>query len=193
TGNGPGNFTLSGSDNESFTGGTSFTGVRNIKVVLKQGDDTLTVTNANLAGTLTVLGGSGNNTFNLDAQGGAANNTLGNLSVTNLDDQDIFRVFNGTNTITGNVTIRNGVGGSSTQFGSFPSDITTIGGTVSVTNLDGGDSFAFAGVSVNITGSLTINNGSGGSSTTIGAQDNTVGGTLSITNGVRNDGLEVIG
>src|SRR5262249_39223792 len=63
-GTGPGVFSLSGNGGETFAGAGAgpFVGVANIKLDMKLGNDTVTVTTAQLSGALTFLGGDGNNT-----------------------------------------------------------------------------------------------------------------------------------
>lgn len=182
TGTGAGSFMLSGNDGETFVGGTSFTGVRNIKLVLKQGFDVVTVTNADLAGTLTFLGGGGTNILRIDAVGGS--NTLGSVVVNNGDGLDTFAIVGGTNTIRGNVTINNGLGGSSTTIGDLASaDVTTIGGSFTVTNQGGQDGFQVEGALATFSGPVSINNGSGGSRTAFNADTTALPGGLRVNNG----------
>src|SRR3954468_9618100 len=101
-----------GETGSAFTGGP-FGGMTAIRLVMGLGNDTVTLTDAALAGTVTFLGGSGDNHLNIDgaanfstfAGPSPGNVTLGGLSVTNGDGDDNFAVGGGSNTINGNVVI----------------------------------------------------------------------------------------
>src|SRR5262245_47932836 len=62
------NFTVIANSGETGTAitGSPFNGVTSIKLVMGLGNDTVTITDVKLAGAVTFLGGSGNNTLNID-------------------------------------------------------------------------------------------------------------------------------
>lgn len=157
--------TVIGMDGETGSGIGTFSNVSKIKLVMGLGDDLVTVKNTNLPDTLTFLGGDGANTLALD--GAAGPNTLASVVVTNGEGFDTFRIANGTNTITGKVTVDNGIGGSHTLWGVAAGDALTIGGTVQVTNSTGADTFQIEGASATFNSGVTIKNGAGNSSTLI--------------------------
>ena len=57
-----------GETGTAFTGGP-FNGVTSIKLLMGLGNDTVTITDSTLAGGITFLGGSGDNTLNIDRAG----------------------------------------------------------------------------------------------------------------------------
>jgi len=156
----------------------SFNNVISIKLVMGLGNDTVTITDTNLTGTLTFQGGSGNNTLNIDGAGdfsgkaatlGANNVALRNLTVTNGDGFDTLAIGGGDHTITGTVTINNGVGGGDTLIGMTGGDQTTFNGAISLTNLAGDDNFETGGDTNTFNGGVTIRNGTGNTTTSFNA------------------------
>jgi len=192
TGAGAGNFTLTPNGGETFTGAGAgpFMGVTDIRFNMGLGNDIVSVVAANLSGTMTVMGGDGNNSLLI----GPTNN-FGNVSVVNGDGNDVLQLSNGINNITANLTINNGVGDSTTLLGNLAADRTTIGGNLTITNGAGFDVLNVSGEFFNVVGALTIANGNGGSNTNIDAAGgvapvNEVGGAISITNGAGVDAIQ---
>ena len=103
----------------------------------------------------------------------ARNVKIASLTVTNGDGHDNTEIGGGTQEIAGNVTIANGVGGSFVSLGVDPANVTTVGGAVKITNLDGTDDFEANGTTATFTGPITISNGSGGSNINFAASTNT--------------------
>lgn len=189
-----------GETGSAFTGGP-FAGMTAIRLVMGLGNDTVTLTDAALTGTVTFLGGSGNNRLNIDGAGNFSglagpspgNVTVGGVSVTNGDGDDTFTVGGGSHTINGNVVIRNGEGFSNTSFGFLGADVTNVTGAVGVTNLNGNDFFAALGTSATFTGPITLSHGNGGSDTTFGAGTTAAVGGITVTCGAGNDDFNTNG
>jgi uncharacterized protein YxjI len=165
--------------------GTTISG--NLAVTNGVGNDTFQVTGASftVTGTVTMKNGSGDSVTNLEAGDNTVN---GNLSITNLDGFDAarFGASSGTSKLTlKNVSVRNGVGGSRTEF--VPTTSANISGQVVISNGAGTDEFKTTGGSFTVAGRLSISNGSGDSTTALEAAANSVGGSLSITNTDGND------
>ena len=166
-------------------GDATVSNVKNIKLVMGLGDDIVTVRNANLTGLLTFLGGDGQNILDIDGNGGG--NTLGRVSITNGEGTDGFIMHDGTNQITGKLTINNGQGDSETAFGDLATDQTSVGGPVSITNGAGAiDGFFCTGQQVGFAKAVTIRNGSGPTQFELDGTITstfTFGGTLTVING----------
>lgn len=178
-----------------------------ITVNLGDGADQLIVDGVALPGSLTINGGNG--------EPGPAGNTVylhdvrvgGNLGITNLAGLD-NTFFWGTVAVRGNLTVRNGPGGSN-----LTGDQTTdlhVGGVFSVADGAGFDkvdlwgavNVAVGGLAVNtgtdfdgsytrvhpfgdlaVTGSIRVTNGPGSDFTDFGGQNLAVRGAVAITNG----------
>ncbi|MBL8793316.1 MAG: hypothetical protein JNM56_05380 [Planctomycetia bacterium] len=175
----PGTFTIQGADGESINGPAgagSLTGVTNIKLNLGAGHDTVTIDGAQLAGTLTVNGGSGNTSVILEN----ADSTFGSVRITNGMGNDLFQADAKLN-VTGNLTVNNGHG--DTKF--LLNADTDIGGNLSITNTGGIDIFTSKAL-LDVAGNLTMNNGAG---TVRLLFDGTteIGGNFSVINGYGGD------
>ena len=165
TSSAPGVVTLSGVGETFALAGTGpFNGVTSIKLDLKEGNDSVTLSAINVSGALTVLGGEGNTSV---AGGGA----LASVTVTNGDGNDTLTLTG--LTVTGAVTVTNGEGNSSTNLtgANF--------GSLRVTNLDGFDTYTV--VNSTVTGTTSINNGLGGS--TVSWVGGALNNSFSLTNG----------
>lgn len=102
TGGGAGVVTVAGVAT-TVNGAGTFTGVTTIKIDLKLGDDTATLTNISITGGLTYLGGDGDNRLTLDSGG---NHSYGSITVTNGDGFDVFEMDGtGDLTVAGALTI----------------------------------------------------------------------------------------
>lgn len=156
-------FTVSsstGTINTTIAQGTDFstpTGVKNITIDLREGDDRVIFGNdvkpIVVQGNVTIKGGAG------------ANDVVGtdltvqkNLSITNganpagSDDSEFINLNVG-----GSVTVKNGDGDSDTEFFRNSAGDSTIGGNLSVTNGVGVDYFYL--IDTNVSGNVTVKNG----------------------------------
>ena len=182
-----GEFTVTGNAAETILGVAAdlapISNVQNIKLVMGLGNDVVSIRNAELSGKLTFLGGDGSNELDIDGTGGG--NTLGRVSVTNGEGNDDFVMHNGINEITGKLTINNGQGDGTTDFGQLAGDLTAVGGAVSITNGAGSlDEFRCKGQQVQFGNAVTIRNGSGGTALKLEATAvNSINGTLTVVNG----------
>ena len=163
-------------------------------------------TNSSLGGNLTVNlgetgGDSGHNIeLNLQSAKGVSITTtsgaktislsgtyVGNVSLTNGIGHETT-LFPQT-VITGNLTIKNGSGGSDTNF----TGSVEITGNVAITNLTGTDHIIASGTVLTVTGTTTISNGNGGGSIELRPTGTlNLSGNLSITDG-EGDNEVVIG
>ena len=112
---------------------------------------------------------------------------VGNISLTNgigHEDITIIDAFIG-----GNLTIKNGSGGSDIDF----SGTVAVTGNVAITNLTGVDHIVASGTFLNLSGTTTISNGNGGGSIELRPSGTlNLSGNLSITDG-EGDNEVVIG
>ncbi len=135
------------------------TGVKNIVVRMLGGDDTVTFdagAPARLQGSLTVNGGDGANSLS------ATNLSVArNLSVTNGTDTTGTCVTSLANlSVGGSLTVTNGDGPTLTHVNRTAAGVSTIRGSVRVTNGAGRDDVVLE--DTNVVGSVKINNGTGG-------------------------------
>jgi len=177
---------------DGLTTPTTFKGVSSIVLVLKLGNDKVTLSPTATAemklDLVNFKGGDGDNTLIIDALNSPFDTTLGAVSITNGDGFDTFKIGNSTTTkISGSLTIKNGMGGSDTEFGLAAGDITNIG-KISITNGGGFDTIDAAdglgSTSMLVSETVTIKNGTGGSSTNFNLTNTfSAGGAISIVNG----------
>jgi hypothetical protein len=181
-----GSFTIGANDGETINGvaagAATISNVKNIKLVMGLGNDTVVIENAELTGLITFLGGDGDNFLDINANGG--DNALGTVKVSNGDGNDTFAMRNGTNTIGGKLTINNGLGDGFTGFGQTAGDLSGVAGAIRITNGAGDDIVECLGEQVQFLSSVTIRNGNGGSTFMMQANTvNSISGTLTIING----------
>lgn len=157
TGGGAGTVTVAGVGT-TVTGAGLYSGVTAIKIDLKLGDDIATLTNVQITGVLTYLGGDGNNDLTLN---GASGHTYGSIVVTNGDGGDEIRLTGtGDLSVTGAVTISNGEGEGFVQLGDNASSDVSLG-SFKYAALDGSDKVAFQSGTVAIAGTTQITTGEG--------------------------------
>jgi hypothetical protein len=143
-------------------------GVKNLVFKMGDGNDSVTfdpIVPITVQGSVSINGGSGVNTVT------ATQLTVGkNLSVTNaVQTTGSDHVFLLDFSAGGNVTIRNAGGNTSTAIERDSAGLSTIKGSVSVTNGTGQDYFVM--IDTNVNGNVTINNGHGDASNVAGALD----------------------
>ncbi len=172
-GTGAGSFDVSVVNGTQFQGTAattlSFSGVTAIKLDMRQGNDIVTVNNANLSGDLSFLGGNGNDSLVIG--GAAGNQSFGSVTIKNGDGDDNFSIGNGNNAIVGKLNIDNGVGNSVVTLNTQAADQLSIGDVI-IKNTDGLDTLTAGGAKFSAN-TFTVTNGNGGSitnlaSTTIG-------------------------
>jgi hypothetical protein len=188
-------YKLSAGDGETINGvmatEVSKSGILSVKFVMGRGNDQVTLLDPELnTGTLTFQGGDGDNTLNINANGGLSK--IATLSITNGDGLDRLNVGNGGNNFN-KVTINNGIGDSETFFGAPGTDTTDIAGTLAIINGDGDDTFFAGGNSFTVNGATSIRNNVGGSDTQFNATTTEFKSTLSIFNLAGFDELEFAG
>lgn len=185
---GPGAFNVTG---DPVSGDPAPTGVKKLVINLNGGSDRV-LFNTNFNTTpitlngLTINGGTGNNSVDVYDL-----TIKGNLTITNLTGFDDLFLENLTVRATrkpgtGNVTIRNGDGGSSTIILARSTTFNSIAKTLTVTNGAGMDSLLL--VNTHIGGNVINNNGAGSGYSSIRNNPNalarsTVGGSVTITYG----------
>ena len=182
-GNGAGNFTVSGNNNTTVNGliDVQFANVTNIRIDMRLGNDKAVVLAANLPGTLTFLGGDGNNTLTVDGNEGAQ--TFGAITVNNGDGNDTLQIISGITTIKGALIINNGVGDSDVTLNRAASADELTAGGISLLNGDGRDEFHVFGNRLTVTGTMTIDHGTSAfTDTDITAKTISLGGLLSVNN-----------
>jgi hypothetical protein len=175
-GNGAGAFNIATNGDLRGPAAASPTGVTNIKLNLGAGNDKVTIIDADLAGTLTVLGGTGNNSVFLNG----TDNQFGNISIVNGMGIDLFQA-DAAIAVTGNLTVNNGHG--DTKF--LLNADTEIGGNLSLINTGGIDIFT-SKAKLDVNGNLTMNNGAGTVRLTFDGETD-IGGNFSVVNGYGGD------
>lgn len=149
-------FEVSGLNGTAVAGVVNASNVRNIVVRLKAGDDLVEVNQtgafARLLGNLTVIGGNGANKVDID------HFQMQNLTVSNgsnASGSDFVYVAD--SMVRKGVAINNGNGDSEIQFYRDGSDVSSIGGSVTVSNGVGRDYSYFTDTCIG--GNVTITNG----------------------------------
>jgi hypothetical protein len=195
----PTSFTLS-SKNDQIKGGPLVSGVKNIPISMRDGDDSVTFDKAvfiDLMGNLSVNGGNGANTIDASGMEVAKNVSITNgANASGVDHVSLFDMH-----IDGSVAINNGNGKTFVQIERDSPGVSTIGGNLHITNGTGTDLTILA--DTNVGGNVKINNGRGNpadgfaGSTTIGnlfnSSRSTIGGNVSVSyqdgNGILSDGI----
>lgn len=141
---------------------TTPSGVLNLKIVLGDGDDAVTLSNSplpiDLTGNLSVMGGNGANSVAATDMKVEKNLTI--INGTNTSGSDFTNLVNPS--IGRQLTINNGAGDTSTDVHRSSAGLSSIGGNASVINGTGADSTEF--YDINFGGNVTINNGHGDTS-----------------------------
>lgn len=161
-GTAPGSVSVHMSGATTINGGAAdanFTGVTNIVVDLKEGNDFLVCKHVDIPGDFTFKGGDGGNSLQFD--GDAAASHFRNITFTNGNGVDNFAFLDGSPTLTGKLTINTGEGGSNLNIGFNSTDDVTIAGGISITCGAGGDNINFSGSDLSVNGPVTIKGGSG--------------------------------
>lgn len=138
---------------------TSPTGVKNFVFKMGAGSDTISFDKTSgpitVEGSVTINGGNGANSVS------ATDLTVGkNLSVANSAHATGNVVYLTDFSAGGSVTVKNAGGGSLTVFQRDAAGVSTVKGSVTVTNGTGTDQFDL--IDTNVDGIVTINNGHGG-------------------------------
>ena len=156
-GGGAGSVTVAGVGT-TVTGAGFYSGVTAIKFDLKLGNDQATLTNVQITGALTYLGGDGNNNLIMN---GATGHTYGSIAVTNGDGNDDFNVTGtGDLTVTGALTINYGEGDGDVDLGdNAASDI--VLGSFKYTSGDGEDNLDLRSGTLSILGTTQVTTGNG--------------------------------
>lgn len=131
-------------------------GVKNIAIVLRDGDDAVTFTNTvpiDLLGNLSIRGGNG--ATNVTATDMKVEHNVTILNGTNTSGTDVTNLYNPN--IGGRLLINNGAGNTNTNVYRTSPGLSTIGGNASVTNGTGFDDTQF--FDINFGGNVTISNG----------------------------------
>ena len=139
-----------------------------LSMTLGSGTETTTFTDSNITGSATIKHtGTGNTSFTIDTSNSNSNalNTWGSLSITNGTGSDINSVTD-TN-FTGNVTISNGAGSGSGQYGGSQTlfsdgnnqNLLTIGGNLTISTTTGQSDTEIN--DYNVHGALSITGGAG--------------------------------
>src|SRR5262245_4134047 len=156
------------------------TGVRSVRIVLKGGDDMVSVGGLDLSGSLTVLGGDGANNFSINGS-----HIGGNLTVVNGNNPtglDVETVNNGV-LVAGRTTFSNGAGKS---FVEVYDDVDLTGGLT----INGGSSDDMVQLSnVRLGGPLRVNLGAGMNEVTLAKVF--LGGSAFFNGGSGNDTIEM--
>lgn len=192
---GPGNVTLHKNGNTTIDGGVvdvPFTGVVNIIIDLKDGDDFVVLKGGvNIPGDVTFKGGDGNNTFNLDGDVAGAT-SLRNLSITNGDGVDNIAFLETDLTLSGKLTINTGDGGSNMNFGFQAADNVTIAGDVSILAGAGADNVNFNGHDLLLKGAVSLKPSTGDNSVRFAYQNSAVlEKPITVVNGAGNSVFDV--
>ncbi len=185
---------LEGYDSVSIEGNTTINGATTIKTGVG-GSDFVGGGEGTLKGALTITNGDGSDYAELrfvstkaititNGDGGSStllstsSPIIGNVSIANLDGNDEFHMGEGATNITGNLTISNGNGGSTTDL------FTNITGNLSVSGLAGHDAVT-ASEDLRVTGTTTFSFGTGDSEVILDNSGNAgtlnIGGALTVT------------
>jgi len=174
-GTGSGDFNITANGKLQGPAAGALENVTNIRLNLGAGNDTVTIDGAQLAGTLTVNGSTGNNAVIFDV----ADSKIGNISIVNGMGNDRFQADAAV--VTGNLTVNNGHG--DTKF--LLNADTVIGGNLSLTNTGGIDIFTSKAL-LDVERNLTMNNGAGTVRLTFDGYTE-IRGNFSVVNGYGGD------
>lgn len=170
--------TVSGLAGTTVNNGGTFAGVTAIKLDMKLGNDSVQLQSVFIFGSLTYLGGDGDNriTFNAGTQ------SFSSISVTNGEGLDRFEIIGSDLAVSGAVTISNGDGDDIETLGSLATDDVYFG-SLKITSGDGAGQITSLGNSLAVIGTTQIITGDGTSELTLTPAILTLGSTLSMTNG----------
>ncbi len=192
-GTGPGSVSVNQTGNTTIDGVAtkSFTGVTNIVVKLKSGNDSLGCKILDISGDLAINAGEGDNSVNVDAGVGATK--VHNLSIIDGEGFDMVTIGGATSTFSGDVTLRTGNGGCTINVGFLNTDDVTISGALKIINGSGaGNNVNVNGDVVAIDGAVVLRGGNTGNNFNVNVVNSiTVGGATTVNNGSGNDAFNI--